>query len=59
MLSWLNSSRVSNRARWWFWKVSDITGASAEVVSALPLTVDEQEVVKKDILSKMGDTDRD
>ncbi len=33
---------------------SDISGASAEVVSALPLTQDEQEIVKKDIMSKMG-----
>ena len=33
---------------------SDITGASAEVVSALPLTAAEQAIVKRDILSKMG-----
>jgi len=33
---------------------SDISGASAEVVSALPLTQDEMEIVKKDIMSKMG-----
>jgi F-type H+-transporting ATPase subunit b len=32
----------------------DIRGASAEVVSALPLTTDEQEIVEKDILSRMG-----
>ncbi len=32
---------------------SDISGASAEVVSALPLTADEQAIVKKDILLKM------
>jgi F-type H+-transporting ATPase subunit b len=31
-----------------------ISGASAEVVSALPLTEDEQTIVKKDILSRMG-----
>jgi len=31
-----------------------LTGASAEVVSALPLTVDEQAIVKKEILGKMG-----
>jgi F-type H+-transporting ATPase subunit b len=31
-----------------------ISGASAEVVSALPLTQDEQEIVKKDILARMG-----
>jgi len=31
-----------------------ITGASAEVVSALPLTSDEQSIVKKEILVKMG-----
>jgi F-type H+-transporting ATPase subunit b len=33
---------------------AEITGASAEVVSALPLTDDEQTIVKKDILAKMG-----
>ncbi len=33
---------------------SDISGGSAEVVSALPLTADEQAIVKKDILYKMG-----
>ncbi len=33
---------------------TDIRGASAEVVSALPLTTDEQAIIKKDILSKMG-----
>jgi F-type H+-transporting ATPase subunit b len=33
---------------------ADIRGASAEVVSALPLTADEQEIVKKDVLSKLG-----
>lgn len=33
---------------------SDISGASAEVVSALPLTQDEMEIVKKDVMSKMG-----
>jgi F-type H+-transporting ATPase subunit b len=33
---------------------TDIMGVSAEVVSALPLTDDEQAIVKKDILSKMG-----
>jgi len=31
-----------------------INGASAEVVSALPLTDDEQAIVRKDILAKMG-----
>jgi F-type H+-transporting ATPase subunit b len=31
-----------------------VTGASAEVTSALPLTAVEQEVVKKDILSSLG-----
>ncbi len=31
-----------------------ISGASAEVVSALPLTQDEQEIVKKDVLARMG-----
>ena len=31
-----------------------ISGASAEVVSALPLTDDEQAIVKKDVLAKMG-----
>jgi len=31
-----------------------LSGASAEVISALPLTVDEQNTVKKEILSKMG-----
>jgi F-type H+-transporting ATPase subunit b len=33
---------------------ADISGASAEVISALPLTTDEQAIIKKDILSKMG-----
>jgi ATP synthase F1 delta subunit len=32
----------------------DASGASAEVVSALPLTHEEQEIVKNDILSKLG-----
>jgi F-type H+-transporting ATPase subunit b len=32
----------------------DLAGASAEVVSALPLTSDEQAIVKKEILGKMG-----
>jgi F-type H+-transporting ATPase subunit b len=31
-----------------------ISGASAEVISALPLTQDEQEIVKKDVLARMG-----
>ena len=31
-----------------------LSGASAEVVSALPLTADEQSIVKKEILVKMG-----
>lgn len=31
-----------------------LTGASAEITSALPLTADEQESVKKDVLSKLG-----
>ncbi len=31
-----------------------LTGASAEVTSALPLTPEEQEAVKKDVLSKVG-----
>ena len=33
---------------------ANITGTSAEVTSALPLTSDEKDVVKKDILSKVG-----
>jgi F-type H+-transporting ATPase subunit b len=33
---------------------STLSGASAEVVSALPLTEDEQEIVKRDVLSRMG-----
>lgn len=32
-----------------------LKGASAEVTSALPLTPEEQETVKKDVLSKIGD----
>lgn len=32
----------------------DVTGESAEVTSALPLTPAEQETVKKDVLAKMG-----
>jgi len=31
-----------------------MSGASAEVVSALPLTVDEKDTVKKDILARLG-----
>lgn len=34
---------------------SDIKGEAAEIISALPLLPDEQEVVKKDILSKIGE----
>jgi F-type H+-transporting ATPase subunit b len=33
---------------------SDFSGSSAEVVSALPLTLDEQAIITRDILSKMG-----
>ena len=33
---------------------SSLTGASAEITSALPLTLDEQETVERDILSKTG-----
>ncbi len=33
-----------------------VTGAAAEITSALPLTSDEQEAVKKDVLSKLGGT---
>jgi F-type H+-transporting ATPase subunit b len=33
---------------------SELSGASAEITSALPLTESEQGVVKKDILTKMG-----
>ena len=33
---------------------AESSGAAAEVTSALPLTVDEQAAVKKDVLSKMG-----
>jgi F-type H+-transporting ATPase subunit b len=32
----------------------ELPGGSAEVISALPLTNKEQEIVKKDVLSKMG-----
>ncbi len=32
----------------------ELPGGSAEVISALPLTKKEQEIVKKDVLSKMG-----
>jgi F-type H+-transporting ATPase subunit b len=31
-----------------------VSGAAAEITSALPLTPDEQEVVKRDVLSKLG-----
>ena len=34
---------------------SDVKGEAAEVISALPLLPDEQEIVKKDILSKAGE----
>ena len=33
---------------------AEISGASAEVVSALPLTEDERVIVRKDVLAKMG-----
>lgn len=33
----------------------DVSGESAEVISALPLLPTEQETVKKDVLSKLGD----
>lgn len=32
----------------------EISGGAAEVVSALPLTTEEQDVVKRDVLSKLG-----
>ncbi len=32
----------------------DLSGSAAAVVSALPLTSEEQEIVRKDVLSKMG-----
>ena len=32
----------------------EISGEAAEVISALPLTIDEQDVVKRDVLSKLG-----
>lgn len=32
-----------------------LSGASAEITSALPLTAEEQEAVKRDVLSKIGD----
>ncbi|MBN2386159.1 MAG: F0F1 ATP synthase subunit B [Anaerolineales bacterium] len=35
-------------------EAAGLTGAAAEVLSALPLTPEEQEAVKKDVLSKMG-----
>lgn len=35
-------------------EAASLSGASAEVVSALPLTEDEQAIVKKDVLAKMG-----
>jgi len=33
---------------------ADVTGASAEIISALPLTDDEKETVRADIVSKVG-----
>jgi F-type H+-transporting ATPase subunit b len=33
---------------------AELSGASAEVVSALPLSADEQVIVKREVLSKMG-----
>ena len=33
---------------------TDLTGASAEVTSALPLSPEEQEAVKTDVLTKLG-----
>ncbi|MEZ0394983.1 MAG: F0F1 ATP synthase subunit B [Anaerolineales bacterium] len=33
---------------------AELTGAAAEVTSALPLTAEEQEAVKKDVLARMG-----
>lgn len=35
-------------------EAADVDGASAIVTSALPLTDDEQQTIKKDVLSKMG-----
>jgi len=35
---------------------AEVSGASAEVTSALPLTDAEQDTVKKDVLAKIGDT---
>lgn len=35
-------------------KDAEVSGAAAEVTSALPLTADEQDSVKRDVLSKMG-----
>jgi F-type H+-transporting ATPase subunit b len=35
-------------------KDAEVSGAAAEVTSALPLTNDEQEVVKRDVLSRLG-----
>lgn len=35
-------------------EVSDVQATEAEVVSALPLTEEEQEVIRKDVLSKTG-----
>lgn len=35
-------------------KDAEVSGAAAEVTSALPLTADEQDSVKHDVLSKMG-----
>ena len=34
---------------------SEVAGASAEVTSALPLTAEEKDAVKQDVLSKVGD----
>ncbi len=35
---------------------TELSGASAEVISALPLTDKEQKTVRKDIIDKMGDS---
>jgi len=34
---------------------AELSGDTAEVVSALPLTLDEQEKVKREVLTKLGD----
>ena len=49
-----SSSPVSGQGKSLSWKVVSWEVSSAEVTSALPLTNEEKDTVKKDVLSKIG-----